>query len=218
MKRRTYVNILLIAMMIASVFLYTSCQKRDDTGLDRSKGVVDEGEKFSSEEKLADLKVDVVEGDDYQSLNVEIEDFELLDLEGNKVKLSDYKDKIVLLNFWATWCPPCKAEMPYMQQIHDQYEDVAILAVNSTSTELRGSTDSNKAKNKVVEFINQEGYTFPILLDADDEVITTYNAIFPIMGIPTTFIIDKTGTIRYVRPGPFIDRQHIEQFIKLAQE
>ena len=218
MKRRTYVNILLIAMMIASVFLYTSCQKRDGTGLDRSKGVVDEGEKFSSEEKLADLKVDVVEGDDYQSLNVEIEDFELLDLEGNKVKLSDYKDKIVLLNFWATWCPPCKAEMPYMQQIHDQYEDVAILAVNSTSTELRGSTDSNKAKNKVVEFINQEGYTFPILLDADDEVITTYNAIFPIMGIPTTFIIDKTGTIRYVRPGPFIDRQHIEQFIKLAQE
>lgn len=231
MNRKRYASILLIVMLTVSMFLYTGCQERDDAGLGKPNSATDEGnketveggkaeedEKQSSEEKLTDLKVGLVEGQDYKSLDVDIEDFELLDLEGNRVRLSDYSDKIVFLNFWATWCPPCKAEMPYMQEIHEEYKDVAILAVNSTSTELRGGTDSKKAKKKVAEFIKQEGYTFPVLLDADDDVIENYSGIFPIAGIPTTFIIDKKGTIRYVKPGTFIDRAYIEQFIKLAQE
>lgn len=145
-------------------------------------------------------------------------DFELETLDGETVSLSDYRGEKVILNFWATWCPPCKAEMPYMQEIHEEYEDVAILAVNSTSTELRGGRDSKKAKGQVKKFIDSEGYTFPVLLDADDEVSMDYSAIFPITGIPTTFIIDKEGTIRYVRPGTFLDKEYIEQFIKLAHE
>lgn len=230
MNRKRYMSILLIAMIVASMLLYAGCQKDDGTNkaddnvssgdnnkVDQEKESNADG-RSNSEEKLADLKVNLVEGQDYKSLAIDIEDFELNDLEGNKVKLSDYSGKIVFLNFWATWCPPCRAEMPHMQEIHEEYEDVAILAVNSTSTELRGGRDSKKAKGQVKKFIDSEGYTFPVLLDADDEVSMTYNAIFPLTGIPTTFVIDKEGTIRYVRPGTFIDKEYIEQFIKLASE
>lgn len=229
MNRKAYIVVALFVVFVASMFMYTGCGKSDDTGPntfpDPSNTVgeqatqdgVGDGRK-NSEEELSDLKVDLVEGQDYMTIDRELEDFELVDLEGNKVVLSDYKDKIVFLNFWATWCPPCKAEMPHMQEIHDEYEDVVILAVNSTSLELRGGSDSKKAKEKVAKFIKDEGYTFTVLLDSDDKVMDIYNSIYPMIGIPTTFIIDKGGTIRYVRPGIFIDKEYMEKFIKLAQQ
>lgn len=164
--------------------------------------------------------VDVTEGMDYFTVDVAAKDFELEDLKGNKVKLSDYEGQIVFLNFWATWCPPCRAEMPDMEEIYKEYEDrgVAILAVNSTSMELRGGNDSKKARKQVEEFIESAGFTFPVLLDSDDEVLVKYNNIVPITGIPTTFMIDKKGQIRYARPGAFISKEQIEAFIALLDE
>ena len=164
--------------------------------------------------------VDVTEGMDYFTVDVAAKDFELEDLKGNKVKLSDYEGQIVFLNFWATWCPPCRAEMPDMEEIHKEYGDrgVAILAVNSTSMELRGGNDSKKARKQVEEFIESAGFTFPVLLDSDDEVLVKYNNIVPITGIPTTFMIDKKGQIRYARPGAFISKEQIEAFIALLDE
>lgn len=164
--------------------------------------------------------VDVTEGMDYFTVDVVAKDFELEDLKGNKVKLSDYEGQIVFLNFWATWCPPCRAEMPDMEEIYKEYEDrgVAILAVNSTSMELRGGNDSKKARKQVEEFIESAGFTFPVLLDSDDEVLVKYNNIVPITGIPTTFMIDKKGQIRYARPGAFISKEQIEAFIALLDE
>lgn len=164
--------------------------------------------------------VDVTEGMDYFTVDVAAKDFELEDLKGNKVKLSDYEGQIVFLNFWATWCPPCRAEMPDMEEIYKEYGDrgVAILAVNSTSMELRGGNDSKKARKQVEEFIESAGFTFPVLLDSDDEVLVKYNNIVPITGIPTTFMIDKKGQIRYARPGAFISKEQIEAFIALLDE
>lgn len=109
-------------------------------------------------------------------------DFELKTLTGDTVKLSDYKGKKVMLNFWATWCPPCKAEMPEMQKYYESNkEKVEILAVNM---------DTN---NDVAGFVKNGGYTFPILLDEKNDV----NKDYGIVSIPTTFFIDEQGVITH---------------------
>lgn len=108
-------------------------------------------------------------------------DFELKTLTGETVKLSSLKGKKVMLNFWATWCPPCKAEMPEMEQFYKQAgDDVVILAVNiDPQLDVQG-------------FVNENKITFPILLDADDKVNETYQ----ILSIPTTYFIDSKGIIK----------------------
>jgi peroxiredoxin len=107
-------------------------------------------------------------------------DFELKTLAGDTVKLSDFKGKKVMLNFWATWCPPCKAEMPAMEEFHKEAgDDVVILAVN-----IDPHLD-------VKAFVDENGITFPIPLDAEDKVNETYQ----VLSIPTTYFIDTKGNI-----------------------
>ncbi len=108
-------------------------------------------------------------------------DFELSDINGKKIKLSDFKDKVVILNFWATWCPPCRAEIPSFVELYKKYknEGLSIIGV--------AIDNETKVKNFVKEFkIN-----YPVLL-ADEITIQKYGGI---RGIPTTFIIDKNGNI-----------------------
>ncbi|PAE44122.1 redoxin domain-containing protein [Bacillus sp. 7884-1] len=107
-------------------------------------------------------------------------DFELKTLSRDTVKLSDLKGKKVMLNFWATWCPPCKAEMPAMEEFHKEAGDeVVILAVN-----IDPHLD-------VKAFVDENGITFPIPLDAEDKVNETYQ----VLSIPTTYFIDTKGNI-----------------------
>jgi peroxiredoxin len=107
-------------------------------------------------------------------------DFELKTLSGDAVKLSDLKGKKVMLNFWATWCPPCKAEMPAMEEFHKEAGDeVVILAVN-----IDPHLD-------VKAFVDENGITFPIPLDTEDKVNETYQ----VLSIPTTYFIDTKGNI-----------------------
>jgi peroxiredoxin len=108
-------------------------------------------------------------------------DFELKTLDGKTAKLSDYRGKKVILNFWATWCPPCKAEMPDIQKYHQEVGDsVVILAVNIDP------------QYDVQKFAREANVTFPVLLDSKDEV----NTLYRILTIPTTYFIDEKGTIR----------------------
>lgn len=135
-------------------------------------------------------------------------DFELTTVAGDLVKLSDYKGKKVILNFWASWCPPCKAEMPHMEKYYKAYKDsknVEILAVNMTTTERRGMDNIEK-------FVNAYGLTFPIPLDQDGKVTKAYGVISP----PTTYIINTDGTIAHKEIGP-IDEEMIEEFINNAK-
>lgn len=113
-------------------------------------------------------------------------DFTLNDLQGNPVKLSDYKGKTVLINFWATWCPPCRVEMPHMQRFYEDYnqQDVVILGVNLTPTE--------EKTNNVMSFVKDYGLTFPILLDSEGTVMQTYQVV----AYPTTYLLDSSGVIR----------------------
>lgn len=119
-------------------------------------------------------------------------DFKLSAMTGEKVKLSDYRGKKVILNFWATWCPPCKAEMPHMESFYKANKDkgITILAVNLTSMD--------KGKDEVQKFLNDNGLTFPILLDETGMIGTKYQAFT----IPTSYIIDTKGVIQKKMVGP----------------
>jgi thiol-disulfide isomerase/thioredoxin len=153
----------------------------------------------------------ILEGYYYSKMGTEIMDFELEDLNGNKVRLSDFKGKIVFLNFWATWCPPCRHEMPFMQELYEKYkDDLVILAVNPSGTENRGMGDSQKAEETVRQFIEEEGYTFPVLLDRDDSVWGMYRQ----RGIPANYMIDREGIIKYLKPGAFMSLEELEAFAK----
>ncbi len=117
------------------------------------------------------------------------EDFELTDLEGNTVKLSDYRGKIVFLNFWATWCGPCQKEMPEFNEANKVFEnngDAVLLAVNLTTGGARGETE-----DKVRKFMDSNGYTMKVLLDKTGKVADRYK----IYAIPTTYVIDKNGKV-----------------------
>ncbi|MFG6120756.1 redoxin domain-containing protein [Thalassobacillus sp. B23F22_16] len=119
-------------------------------------------------------------------------DFELETTDGETIRLSDLKGKKVFLNFWATWCPPCKEEMPEMQKFHEEFdEEVEIIAVNVTTTET--SVDD------VQKYLEEEGYTFQVPLDKRNQVSSEYQAIT----IPTTYFIGTDGTVQQPRQvGP----------------
>ncbi|MGG4267187.1 redoxin domain-containing protein [Peribacillus simplex] len=111
-------------------------------------------------------------------------DFTLKTLDGKQIKLSDYKGKKVMLNFWATWCPPCKKEMPDMEKYTKQAgDDVVVLAVNIDP------------ENDVKSFVNDNGITFTIPLDSQ-RAKNPVNERYKISSIPTTYFIDKEGIIR----------------------
>jgi thiol-disulfide isomerase/thioredoxin len=117
-------------------------------------------------------------------------DFVLLDMDDEKVKLSDYRGKVVLLNFWATWCPPCIREMPSMERLHQQVnaDDFKVLAVNQMED-----------VDQVFAFTGQLEIdpTFEILFDSTSKVSQDY----AVHGLPTTYLIDKKGNIRYRAVG-----------------
>lgn len=112
-------------------------------------------------------------------------DFELETVEGETVRLSDYRGKRVLVNFWATWCPPCRAEIPDMQKLYDN-EDVVILAVNMA-----------ESPDTVTDFVKEFNMTFPVLMDTESEV----TGIYQVQAYPTSYMIDSNGRIQFMRLG-----------------
>lgn len=111
-------------------------------------------------------------------------DFELETLDGGEARLSDFKGQKVIVNFWATWCPPCRAEMPDFEDAYVE-DDVEILAVNLTESE------SNEGRAQ--DFIDELELTFPILMDRKSDISEMFN----VMTYPTTYIVDSEGMIRF---------------------
>ncbi len=111
-------------------------------------------------------------------------DFELQTMKGEFVQLSDYRDEIVMLNFWATWCVPCQREMPDLEKLY-QNTDIKILAVNLIETETK--------YDDILNFAEDNSLTFPILLDNGEQATDLYH----ILSVPTTYLIDEKGVIQY---------------------
>ncbi|MBW6511053.1 MAG: TlpA family protein disulfide reductase [Desulfuromonadaceae bacterium] len=120
---------------------------------------------------------------EFAVIGAEAPDFSLLSMSGEKVALRDYRGKAVVLNFWATWCPPCRAEMPSMEELSTLLvaEDFVMLAVNV----------ERDGRNKVAAFLRDRPHSFPILLDEDGRVQRSYG----VYRYPETFIIRRDGII-----------------------
>ncbi|MEG9297656.1 TlpA disulfide reductase family protein [Mangrovibacillus sp. Mu-81] len=126
-------------------------------------------------------------------------DFKLSDLSGEKVTLSQFKGKKVIINFWATWCPPCKEEMPIMEEFYKKHSaDVEILAINIDP------------QYNVKEYQKSMGLTFPILLDKDDKI----NKAYEILTVPTTYVINEQGIITHKQIGAITTAEGMEALMK----
>ena len=127
-------------------------------------------------------------------------DFELVSTEGETIRLSDFKGTPVIVNFWATWCGPCRAEFPDFQRAAvDNADQLVIIGVNNTSAD---------QAELVPDFLEEFGITFPIVLDEDGSTAETYR----ILGLPTTIFIDSSGIVDEVFTGP-INKAYIESKI-----
>jgi peroxiredoxin len=129
-------------------------------------------------------------------------DFTLEDLDGRSVRLSDHRGQVVLINFWATWCLPCKTGMPEIESVYRTHRErgFAVLAV-----------DMQEHAGLVRPFMAELGLTFPALLDLDGAVTRAYR----VRGLPASFLVDRQGTVRYLKIGPLTVATLEEQLRKL---
>jgi len=134
-------------------------------------------------------------------------DFTLDLLGGGQVKLSDLRGKPVMVNLWASWCPPCRAEMPAIEKVYRDYKDLGLVVLGVNTTNQDSEADA-------AAFVHEYGLTFPIPLDRDGSVSVRY----ALRGLPTTFFIDRKGIIRsVVVGGPMSEaviRSNVEDLLK----
>ena len=132
--------------------------------------------------------------------------FSLRDMNGKSVSLSDYKGKVVLLNFWATWCQPCQAEMPHLQKMHTELAENGLVVLSITIDEARDVS-------KVKPLIKRNGYTFTVLLDKETKVAPLYN---PDQTLPYNVIIDREGQIFWTKAS-YVPGEEVELREKVVE-
>lgn len=166
---KSTVTLLVLFMIISSVLL-TQCGNTQadsqNTGKDASKQEAKQTSAAQSDEQFSIAP-----------------DFALEDLNGDIVRLSDYRGKVVFINFWATWCPPCRVEIPYFIEMIDEYGDDGF--------EILGIDLDPRDFAKVPAFVEQEGINYPVMYDTKG-VSNLYGGI---QSIPTTFVVNRNGKV-----------------------
>lgn len=196
------VKVKVMLVMLLLIFSTVACNNatipdgnqvtENDTNNNETKTEDQDKNTEDTTEENKDSKDDATQTKDDGSKVVPAPDFTAVDLEGNEVKLSDYKGKFVFLNFWATWCTYCKQEMPAIQKMFEEYEvdkdQVAFLIVNVGESKevIQNYLDSSETK-----------YTFKILMDEDKSIASTYT----VNAFPTSFFIDKESNVLGYVPG-----------------
>lgn len=118
-------------------------------------------------------------------------DFTLRDVEGRDVRLSDFAGKVVLIDFWATWCMPCEAEIPHLQALYETYQAKGLVVLGV-------AMDGPESVASVAPFVRRYGLSFPVLLDEETRVVSIYN---PKRSAPLSVIIDRSGRVARTRQG-----------------
>jgi cytochrome c biogenesis protein CcmG/thiol:disulfide interchange protein DsbE len=139
--------------------------------------------------------------------------FTLEDLSGKQVSLADYKGKAVLINFWATWCPPCKLETPWLIDLRNQYaaQGFEVLGVSADDIDRGAPQVFSHEKSEIARFVQQMHIPYPVLIDADS-ISRPYGGLD---ALPTSFFVDRSGTVVAVQMG-LTSKDEIEKNIKKA--
>ena len=134
-------------------------------------------------------------------------DFALKSSNGENLRLSEYRGDVVMVNFWATWCGPCRQEMPLLDELYSRYQRVgfSLLGVN---------IDDNSSK--AMDMVSELGVSFPVLFDSRKEV----SKLYEVEAMPVTVLIDREGTVRYVHHGykPGYEDKYLDQIRSLLRE
>ncbi|WP_019376326.1 TlpA disulfide reductase family protein [Virgibacillus halodenitrificans] len=202
--KKIIIGVIITAMFAWAVFDLVSNQSDDSTKTENEEFTsTDSGNSITSPPKEENQEKE--EPADSNAVGLEVgniaPDFELNTLNGEVVKLSDFRGQRVMLNFWATWCPPCRAEMPDMEKFHKN-KDVKILAVNLTETE--------SSRQAIEDFIKEFGVSFTVPLDEKTNVADQYQ----IQPIPTSYMIDSNGRIQFKALGAMNYEFMVQEFEK----
>lgn len=176
----------IIAVLLAVVLLVAGCSSSP-----ASEGPISVG-------RIINYSTDTTEAPQVDS---PAPDFQFEDASGQITSLDGLQGSPVLINFWATWCRPCKNEMPYLQQIYDEWSErgLVVLAINI-----------GEQQSTVEKFLQSNGLSLPVLLDTDQMVAQIYSVRY----IPATFFIDEDGVIKEIKIGDFRNVQEIENSLK----
>lgn len=175
-RMKKYILCMFLLLVLCMTFIFSGCGNKKASG-----SMLGEGGQATT----------LAQGDQAPDFTAEVND-------GSTFSLTEQKDKVILLNFWATWCGPCVEEMPAFEKLYQEYGDqVAILAVNSM--EKKGTVD---------QFVKEKGYTFPIAYDEKGEIGMKY----PTDGIPYTLVIGKDGTVKKIYIGAKGADQQYEEY------
>jgi len=131
-------------------------------------------------------------------------DFALPTLDGGSVRMADLRGKVVLLNFWATWCPPCRVEIPHFQEASTTYNGQVLIV----------GVDDGESRAQVAPFAHEMGITYPVPLDSNSEVARHYR----VNSLPTTFFIDADGVIQHIQIGLVNGAMLAEQIERLIRD
>ena len=181
-----------------------------DTGQERVSENTEDGGESDGEESGGEGSQQ--DGTDQESSSGAVE-FTLTDQYGARHSISDYRGKVIFLNFWATWCSPCRMEMPDIQALYQEYEamgeeaEVVFLSVATPGLGGEGT------KEEVISFMEENGYTYPVLMDETGEV----SAMFGISAYPTTYMIDRKGKV-YGYVSGALSRENMESIIRQTLE
>lgn len=195
MKKILVSKIILVASLIVLSFTFAACAKNDEA---KMAAAAQEVEK-KPETQTATAKTQEVKQEEKEKLMAL--DFSLQMTDGSTFTLLENTDKPILVNYWATWCPPCVREFPDLQEMYETYkEKMHFVAVNSAET-----------KDVIEAFMKKNKYTIPVPMDSDNRVGIMYG----ISSIPTTFIVDTDGAIVFAQLG-MMTKAQMKQAIEKA--
>lgn len=205
-KNKTFIllAVLLVILIGGAGFFYNklSSAYKTDTLTETSQAAENE----TDSEETGDSQTSSEETDSGENAAETAPDFTMTDASGEEVKLSDFFGKPVILNFWASWCGPCKSEMPHFEDAYQKYgEDINFVIVNLTD----GARETVEAAS---DFIEEQGYTFPLYFDTNTEGAVTYGTY----SIPVTYFIGADG-VPVAQANGALDAETLQKGLDMIQ-
>lgn len=194
----------ILIMFFLVLTIVAGCTSNNDLEDDSNKQdtIIEPQEEVSDEDTSEGLNPIINDDTVDIAIGLEAPDFTLTNLNGDEVSLSDYRGNIVMLNFWATWCHWCDVEMPDLNNLDKENEDVIVLAVNVMEDE--------KTVNKYLE---DGGYEFEVVFDNEGQIAK----IYLVNGLPNSYFIDKDGILQYVYPS-MMTAEHMSEIVNAIRD